>query len=175
MSVALVLVLGVSSFVYKPGGSTVSGTSSSGTNSSGGSSATSGPLTKLSNVEVSPQPFDWGDISMKNGVVNKTFTLKNKVGQNLKVAKIETSCMCTQASMKIGDKESPYFGMPGHTSNSGWQADIPKDGEAQVSVKFNPNAHGPSGTGPFNRVVRVFLSDPQNTYVDINFQGEVIK
>ncbi|MDP3998191.1 MAG: DUF1573 domain-containing protein [bacterium] len=169
MTLALVVVLGVSLFTF----------SSQETNSQGGQSTppavNSAQLSSLSGMEVSPQPFEFGDVSMGKGIVTKTFSLKNKTGKEIKVAKVETSCMCTEASLKVGDTESPYFGMPGHTSNSGWQATIPPDGEAFLTAKYDPNAHGPSGTGLAKRVVRVFFSDPQNTYSDVNFTANVVK
>lgn len=173
LSVVLVLILGGSLFAVGSGGeSTSQGPSAP---SPVTSSQARPKLQPLSGVDVSPQPFEFGQVSMKKGVVTQPFSLKNKTGKDLAVAKIETSCMCTEASLKVGDKESPYFGMPGHTSNPGWPVTISKDGEASVTVKFDPNAHGPEGTGLAKRVIRIFFSDPQNTYLDINFSVDVVK
>lgn len=176
MTLAMIAILGGSMFAFgfSSGGETTLSNSTNSSSSPGNSSPAS-QLTPLSGLEVSPQPFEFGDVSMKNGIVNKTFTLKNKTGQPIEVAKIETSCMCTEASLKVGDKESPFFGMPGHIQNPGWQATIPPDGEVFLTARFDPNAHGPSGTGFAKRVVRVFFSNPQNTYADINFTANVVK
>lgn len=175
MTLALVAILGGSMFAF---GFSSGGETAPSANSSSPSSGNSSPVSQLaplSGLEVSPQPFEFGDVSMKNGIVNKTFTLKNKTGQPIEVARIETSCMCTEASLKVGDKESPFFGMPGHTQNPGWQATIPPDSEVIVTARFDPNAHGPSGTGLAQRVVRIFFSDPQNNYADIKFSANVVK
>lgn len=176
MSLALVAILGGSLFVFgfgdSPAGTTLQapvGSPSTAVN------VNSAQLTPLSGLEISPQPFEFGEVSMKNGIVSKTFSLKNKTGKKLEVAKVETSCMCTEASLKVGDKESPYFGMPGHTANPGWQATILQGSDGLLTVRFDPNAHGPSGTGLIKRVVRVFFSDPQSTYTDINFSANVVK
>lgn len=175
MTLALVAILGGSMFAFgfSSGGETALSTNSSSPSS--GNPSPASQLTPLSGLEVSPQPFEFGDVFMGKGIVTKTFSLKNKTGKEIKVAKVETSCMCTEASLKVGDTESPYFGMPGHTSNPGWQATIPSDGEAFLTAKYDPNAHGPSGTGLAKRVVRVFFSDPQNTYSDVNFTANVVK
>lgn len=174
MAAALVLILGGSMFAFGFSSGEESAAPANSSSSSGNSSSL-GQLVPLSNLEISPQPFEFGDVSMKKGIVNQTFTLKNKTGQPIEVARVETSCMCTEASLKVGDKESPYFGMPGHTSNPGWQATIPQDGEVVLTARFDPNAHGPEGVGLARRVVRVFFSDPQSTYADINFSVNVIK
>ncbi|MBI4100725.1 DUF1573 domain-containing protein [Candidatus Microgenomates bacterium] len=173
MSFALLVILGLTIFVFN--GSQSVSQSSNSTSMTSTPAVNNAQLQPISGVEVSPQSFEFGDVSMKNGVVTKTFILKNKTDRDLKVAKVETSCMCTEASIKVGDKESPYFGMPGHTSNPSWQTDILKNGEAFVTAKFDPNAHGPSGVGFAKRVVRIFFSDPQNSYLDINFSANVIK
>lgn len=169
MSASLLVILGVSLFAFSS-----SPSSSNSQTPATTSSVSSGKLELLSGVEVSPQPFGFGDVSMKKGIISQTFSLKNKTGQKLEVAKIETSCMCTEASLKVEDKESPYFGMPGHTANPGWQGTIGKDGEAFLTAKFDPNAHGPQGTGFVKRVLRIFFSSPQNTYLDVNFSANVV-
>lgn len=170
MSFALVVILGGSFFVF----GFSSGEKPVSQNSSPTPSVNSAQLSPVSGLDVSPQPFDFGKTPMSKGIVSKTFSLKNKSGKKTEIAKIETSCMCTEASIKVGDKESPYFGMPGHTFNSGWQATIPPDGEALLTAKFDPAAHGPQGTGIAKRVVRVFFSDPPNTFLDVNFSADVI-
>lgn len=134
------------------------------------------PPTVVSGISVSPQPFDWGKIKYGGGIVETKFTLKNTTSDILKISKIETSCMCTQASMKLGDKESPFFSMPGHGGpNPGWQADFQPGQEAVITAKFDPAAHGPEGVGKVDRVIRVWFSQPENTYQDVNFVGTVVK
>lgn len=137
------------------------------------------PQTKpvpLSFLTVSPEPFDWGNIKINGGIVQTKFSLKNLSQETVKVAKVETSCMCTEASLKAGDQESPFFGMPGHGgANPGWQAEITPGGEATLTVKFDPAAHGPEGLGKVTRVTRIWFSQPVNTYRDIAFAATVVK
>lgn len=131
--------------------------------------------TPLSSLTVSPEPFNWGSLKINGGIVQTKFTLKNTSSQALKVAKLETSCMCTEASLKIGDQESPFFGMPGHAGNAGWQTEIAPGAEASLMVKFDPAAHGPEGLGKVDRITRIWFSEPANSYRDIAFTANVVK
>lgn len=131
--------------------------------------------TPITSLTANPDPFDWGNIKINGGIVQTKFALKNTSSQVLKVAKLETSCMCTEASLKIGDQESPFFGMPGHAGNPGWQAEIASGAEVSLTVKFDPAAHGPEGLGKVDRVARIWFSDPANSYRDIAFTANVVK
>lgn len=115
---------------------------------------------------------DWGDVSMKNGITQKTYKLKNTGQAKLTTQKIETSCMCTEAKL-ITSKESPFFGMVGHAGGNEWSADINPEEEADLIVRFDPNAHGPEGTGRIDRNVRIWFT-ALNSYSDINFTVNVI-
>ena len=130
------------------------------------------PVTGLT---AAPEPFNWGNIKINGGIVQAKFTLKNTSPRALKIAKLETSCMCTEASLKIGDQESPFFGMPGHAGNADWQAEIAPGAEASLTVKFDPAAHGPEGLGKVDRIARIWFSDPANSYRDIAFTATVVK
>lgn len=155
------------------------GDRSGNTTNSGLTSATPTPEKpkpiSLPSITASPEPFDWGNIKINGGIVQTKFTLKNSSAEAVSISKLETSCMCTEASLKIGEKESPFFGMPGHTPNPGWQAEISAGQEAILTVKFDPAAHGPEGLGKVNRVARIWFSKPDNTYRDIAFVANVVK
>lgn len=129
----------------------------------------------LSSLKVSPEPFDWGNIKINGGIVQTQFTLKNEADKAVSIARIETSCMCTEASLKVGEKKSPFFGMPGHAGNPGWQAEITPGEEVTLTVKFDPAAHGPEGLGKVDRVTRIWFSQPENSYRDIAFAATVVK
>lgn len=132
-------------------------------------------LTPLSSLTVSPEPFNWGSLKINGGIVQTKFTLKNTSSQALKITKLETSCMCTEASLKVGDQESPFFGMPGHAGNPGWPAEVAPGGEMILTVKFDPAAHGPEGLGKVDRLARIWFSEPANSYRDIAFTANVVK
>jgi len=68
-----------------------------------------------------------------------------------------TSCMCTEAELKVGDRTAGPFGMQGHTASSVYL--VVKSGETlTVKVIFDPAAHGPSGVGPIERQVAIYTS-----------------
>jgi|SRR3989344_7322784 len=98
--------------------------------------------------------YDFGVISMKNGVVSATFNVSNKTSADVLVTDIVTSCMCTAAYVVgEGEKIGP-FGMPGHGGPAPKaNVTIPAGGSKTIEVQFDPNAHGPSGVGLIQRVV----------------------
>lgn len=104
---------------------------------------------KLSNsvLTIAPAEFDFGQISMANGNVDTTFTLKNDGEEPVKITEISTSCMCTTAQI-----EGKSFGMHGSPNAN---IEIPAKGSKKMKVIFDPNAHGPTGVGPITRVVYI--------------------
>ena len=106
---------------------------------------------------VSARPsYDFGTISMAAGKVSTTYRIKNQGTQPLTLDRIYTSCMCTEASLvqASGRKQGP-FGMPGHGPLMPVRAQLAPDEVALLEVVFDPAAHGPSGVGRIERVVRV--------------------
>ena len=97
--------------------------------------------------------YDFGVISMKNGVVSATFNVSNKTSADVLVTDIVTSCMCTAAYVVgEGEKIGP-FGMPGHASIPSLRETVAPGEEFEIEAIFDPNAHGPAGVGPIERVV----------------------
>lgn len=121
--------------------------------------------------------FDAGDISMAQGMVTHIYKFKNDGKSPLKLSKIETTCMCTQASIRYKGSESPKFGMPGHGSVSSlWDgADIAPGDEAELVVVFDPNAHGPDATGSIKRGIILTANDPENKQAEVFFSGNVTR
>lgn len=113
---------------------------------------------------VGESKYDFGSISMKNGVVNNTFQIRNDSAEPITIEKIYTSCMCTAAYFvkPDGSKIGP-FGMPGHGGNtsmpghgSGEAGEVLNPGETrEIYVEFDPNAHGPAGVGRIARDIVV--------------------
>lgn len=104
--------------------------------------------------------FDWGEIGLKDGNVEKTFEIKNDGTENLKLFGVTTSCMCTTAQLILDDKSSPKFGM--HDKSS-YVMEVPPGKTAKLKVVFDPAFHGPSGIGPINRQITVATNDPDNS------------
>ena len=111
--------------------------------------------TIISALTSTENQYDFGTISMANGNVNKVFTVTNNSADPALIEKIYTSCMCTSAKLKIGDKNLGPFGMPGHGIVPKVNQTLDPSKSAQIEVIFDPNAHGPAGVGPIERVVFV--------------------
>lgn len=128
--------------------------------------------TGVPRIEIIPKEFDLGNISMAAGLVKKTFEIKNNGSGNLKIDDIQTSCHCTTAVLKIGDKKSPEFGMNG----SGlWSQNISPDQMAYLEATFDPAYHGPQGIGSAVRAVYLSTNDPENKKVEVRLITNVTR
>lgn len=101
------------------------------------------------------QSYDFGTISMKNGKVKTTFKVKNPTAGALTLSKLYTTCMCTEAKLVVNGSTEGPFGMPGHGSIPTFEQKLEPNGEADIEVEYDPNAHGPSGVGRIERSVIV--------------------
>ncbi len=99
--------------------------------------------------------YDFGTISMKNGKVTKSFKVYNNQSNPVLVSKVYTSCMCTDALLKIGTKSYGPYGMLAHGLVPSVNQEIKPSEEANIDVTFDPNAHGPAGVGVIEREVTV--------------------
>lgn len=128
---------------------------------------------EVEGVEISPQPSDWGDIPINEGEVTREFELKNNLDTKVKIKRIATTCMCTEAKIKIAENETRFFGMehPGD-KNPLVNFEIGPGETAKVVAKFDPAAHGPEGVGPFERTVLLTFSDPVGIK-ELKFSGKV--
>lgn len=107
------------------------------------------------NLTLDPLNYDFGTISMKNGIVTKLFSIRNDQNSSVSLAEVYTSCMCTNAKVKIGQNEYGPFGMLGHGAMKMLNQSLAAGQEAQLEVAFDPNAHGPSGIGLIERTVTI--------------------
>lgn len=119
-----------------------------------GGSATSGKgnYSELISAEKS---FDFGTVSMAKGKVSHSFTVKNVGDSSVKIEKIYTSCMCTEATIVNGVLRKGPFGMPGHGGLSSLGETVKAGQEITIEVEVDPAAHGPQGTGPAKKVVYI--------------------
>ncbi|OGC92885.1 hypothetical protein A3D85_00950 [Candidatus Amesbacteria bacterium RIFCSPHIGHO2_02_FULL_47_9] len=116
--------------------------------------------------------YDWGEIDYGGGVANHVFEIKNSGSKPLKLANVKTSCMCTTAKLIVKSGNSPIFRMH---QVSDWQGTLEPGETAQLEVNFDPTFHGPSGTGPIERIISVETSDPAKSNIEFNLKGVVIK
>lgn len=105
--------------------------------------------------------YDFGDVSMAQGLARSTFKITNDGTADLKISNIATSCMCTKAVLEVDGQKSPEFGMPGHggANPAFWSAEIKPGQTANLEVIFDPNAHGPDATGPVTRAITFSSND----------------
>lgn len=138
------------------------------------SAGTPAPVTLSQNAraEVPEKTFEWGNIPINGGDATKTFTIKNIGSDVLKLTGVKTSCTCTKAQISIDGKTSPYFSM--HATSS-WVGEVPPGKEAQLTVIFDPAFHGPTGTGPVERLVSLKTNDTQNSNIEFSLKGVVVK
>ncbi len=126
----------------------------------------------LPQVEVAPLEYDAGTVSMNDGLVSHTYEVKNNGEGDLKINNIWTSCMCTTARLKVGDKESGEFGM--HSSTTFWSQKISPGETGYLEVVFDPAFHGPEGVGLATRAVYLSTNDPQNKEVVVKLIVDVV-
>lgn len=125
-------------------------------------------------IQFEPASYDFGTISMKNGNVTKTFAVKNTKTEPVFLSQLYTSCMCTNASIKINGRDFGPFGMLGGHGGGGMKMlneVLAAGAEAEVSVTFDPNAHGPSGIGVIER--EVTLQSDKGAVASINIKATV--
>lgn len=131
-------------------------------------------LGEVLGVQINPENYDLGEVSINGGIVTKEYEIINTTDRTIKLKKLVTSCMCTQAKASIGDQETKFFGMehPGDR-NPPINLEIPPGETAKVTVDFDPAAHGPQGVGPFDRIVQLTFSDPAGIK-ELTFNGVVV-
>lgn len=119
-------------------------------------------------ISLTPEIYDFGDVSQKKGKVFTSFTLRNEGKSNLVISKMDTSCGCTFASIIFEGNQSPFFTMPGHGSeNPSWAGvTIPAGKEAELRVMYDPEVHR-DFRGAATREIYVYSNDP------INFETKV--
>lgn len=112
-------------------------------------------------ISVTPESYDFGDVSQTKGEVNALFEIINTGRTDLTINKLETSCGCTSASIIYQGKEGPIFSMPGHgeESPSNWYLKIPAGEKANLKVYYNPNIHQ-DFRGTAIREIYIFSNDP---------------
>ncbi|HEX6977202.1 MAG TPA: DUF1573 domain-containing protein [Patescibacteria group bacterium] len=161
-SIVLILVLGVGGLVYFQQKINQKNTIATPTN-------------QVLGLEANPPNYDLGEILYSKGIVTKEYEIKNTTDKSIRLRKVATSCMCTKAKVKIGDRETRYFGLEAHGNINpvldGYEI---KSGEtAVVTMQFDPTAHGPQGVGPIDRQVNLTFSDPVGIKT-LTFKGIVV-
>ncbi|MDP3934638.1 MAG: DUF1573 domain-containing protein [Candidatus Giovannonibacteria bacterium] len=129
------------------------------------------PAGKAGALTVQENNYDFGSISMAAGKVSKTFAIKNTGTDPLAINQLYTSCMCTEATLKIVGRSAGPFGMPGHGFAKRINETILPNEEAEVEVIFDPAAHGPAGVGRIERAV--YLENSAGAPLELKFSATV--
>lgn len=140
-----------------------------------GSSKTDVSLLSASAFSVEESTYDFGTISMKDGVVSRDFLLQNTGPDPIFISKAYTSCMCTTALLFNKDgRRLGTFGMPGHGGASSFaRVTVPAGETVTVRAVFDPAAHGPSGVGLSERGVYLETNSKEQPKVEISFRAQV--
>lgn len=132
------------------------------------------PYQDVAGIATTPESYDLENVPIKGGVVTKEYEIKNTTDKVIKIKKIATSCMCTTASVEIGSKKTGFFGMEMQgDKNAPINLEMAANETGRVIVNFDPAAHGPSGVGPFDRIVWLTFSDPGGVK-ELKFNGTVV-
>ena len=134
--------------------------------------APSAAASGTSSLTASTTSYDFGMVSMANGKVSTTFNVSNTTNQPIVVSRFFSSCMCTSASARIGDRNYGPFGMQGHGGPIPFINATVQPGETiPLQVTFDPAAHGPAGVG---RIVRnVFVESPNGDRLTLTISATV--
>ncbi len=116
--------------------------------------------------------YDFGTISMKNGLVSKLFKVTNSTNEDIKLPSLTTSCMCTKAYFigSDGSKSGP-FGMPGMGFVPPLDQVIKAEQSVNIEAVYDPNAHGPAGVGMIDRFV--YLEDMSGNKLQFEIKANV--
>ena len=112
---------------------------------------------------------------MSKGNVSHSFKIKNTGNSPIKISKIYTSCMCTEATIVNGDSRKGPFGMPGHSGLSSKINETVGPGqEITIDVEVDPAAHGPQGTGPSKKIVYIENDSAINPILKLSLDLNII-
>ncbi|MDP1689396.1 MAG: DUF1573 domain-containing protein [bacterium] len=127
-----------------------------------------GSATALSASEIL---YDFGTISMQNGLTDHVFKVTNPSEKDIFIKNVSTSCMCTKVYIEGVNGNKGPFGMEGHgyvpPAN-----EIIKAGESRnIKVVYDPNAHGPAGIGFIDRFI--YLADQSGDTFQLEIKAVV--
>jgi hypothetical protein len=112
-------------------------------------------------ISIIPEIYDFGDVSQSKGITTTFLTIRNDGDADLIIDNMDSSCMCTSASIIYKEKEGPKFNMAMHGNPKGWSVTIPPGDNAQLKIFYDPNAHKDL-RGPVTRSIKIFSNDPLN-------------
>ena len=138
---------------------------------------TSADSIENASLTVSETSWNFGEISMKDGDAIREVQLTNDSLVPITITRLETSCMCTSSQIvHVDGSKSGVKGMVGMGGSSPSLSEVVDVGETvNLIVKFDPNAHGPNGTGPITRNVMLQTNSQDQPEISLTFSGDVVK
>ncbi|OHA88958.1 MAG: hypothetical protein A3C70_00400 [Candidatus Zambryskibacteria bacterium RIFCSPHIGHO2_02_FULL_43_14] len=115
--------------------------------------------------------YDFGTISMRNGLVDHVFKVTNSSDKDIYVKKISTSCMCTSAYIESANGKKGPFGMEGMNYVPPANETIKAGESRDIRVVYDPNAHGPAGVGAIDRFI--YLTDASGSTLQFEIRAIV--
>lgn len=125
-------------------------------------------------ITVVENNINVGTIEMSKGNIDIPYTFRNDGDEPVALFEGETSCMCTTAHVKGNGGTSPRIIMRGHGATASVNQVLEPGEEATLIATYDPNAHGPSGTGPVSRDVYIKTNSSRTPTVQFRFLGNVI-
>lgn len=116
-------------------------------------------------ISLETDRINLGTVSQKDGIKTAFVSITNSGQSDLVIDSIETSCMCTSASIIYNGAEGPKFGMSMHGENpTDYKIFIPQGESASLKIAYDPNAHGPQETPEesITREITIMSNDPEN-------------
>ena len=126
-------------------------------------------------LALEPSEMDLGTVSIADGQVSATFTVRNAGQSDLTITGMETTCGCTTAVLETSQGTSPVFGASLAENPSDWSAVLAPAEEATLVATFDLMFHGEDQTGRFRRGISVISDDPLSSRTDVSFVVEVTK
>jgi hypothetical protein len=124
-------------------------------------------VTSTSSLASDRQIHDFGDIDIFSGKVTTEFALTNDGSDDIVVTEGTTSCGCTD-----GEIGGISFGM--HEKMSG-DFTILAGETKNLTVIYDPLAHGPSGTGKIDRQVFIKTNSTVTPELEVRVTANVTK
>lgn len=123
-------------------------------------------------LTASESIYDFGTISMKDGNVTKDFIITNNTNRDIKISRVITSCMCTEALIvrENGTTNGP-FGMDGMGYVPPANETIAAGKSIAIRAIYDPNAHGPAGVGIIDRFIN--LTDESGDEMQLEIKAVV--
>jgi len=124
-----------------------------------------------SQIVSSENMYDFGTISMKDGVVSHTYNISNTGSDMITVNRVYSSCACTEVSFAVGDYIEGPFGMLGHGEIPKINYSFESGQKAQIIADYDPAAHGSAGLGDIER--SVFIETGHGPKIELKFKVKV--